>query len=386
MRVSVVGGGVAGAATAVALRRIGAEVTVSEAYPDPAGPVGSFVSLAANGLRCLDVLGCLEPVRRAGFPVPRQRMWSGGGRQLGDVPRGRLADDPRPSITVSRADLVAALRTEAERCGATIVTGTRVDTRPAGVDLVVGADGIWSAMRRQVDPAAPEPRYAGTYTVSGVSAGLDLPTGAFNMIFGRRGAFIHLTAPDGATWWSAQVGAPVAPDPHTIGIDELRTVFAAEPTALAILRAADGVRAGTLNHVLPPLATTHRDRTVLIGDAAHPVGAGQGASMALEDAIVLARALRDEPSIESGLARFDRARRDRIGKMARAASANRDAKTAGRLAAAMRNLVMPIVFPRVYPKATGWLYTFDPGTLPTQADPGTPIGPPLYRPDGTVAR
>lgn len=363
MRVVVVGGGVAGAAGAIALRRVGIDVTVYEAYEDPTGPVGSFLSLAANGLRCLEVLGCLEPVLRAGFPVPRQRMWSGNGKLLGDVARGRLVDDPRPSVTVWRADLLAALRAEAVRSGARIRTDERITGQLAGADLVVGADGIWSTTRALVEPTAPEPHYAGLYTVSGMSAGLDLPTGSFNMIFARRGAFLHLTAPDGRIWWSAQVGSATAPDPSTITLDELRAAFATEPKALAILDAADGPRTGTLHHVLPPLATIHRDRTVLVGDAAHPVGAGQGASMALEDAVVLAQQLRLVPCVDDALVAFDRVRRARVGKMVKAAAANRDAKTAGRLAATMRDLVMPFVFPRVYPKATSWLYTYDPGSL-----------------------
>jgi hypothetical protein len=54
-----------------------------------------------------------------------------------------------------------------------------------------------------------------------------------------------------------------------------------------------------------------------------------------------------------------------LGKMAKTASSNRDAKTAGPLAARMRNLMMPIIFNRFYPRATGWLYDHDLGTLPT---------------------
>ncbi|MFD0890555.1 FAD-dependent oxidoreductase, partial [Streptosporangium algeriense] len=63
MRAIVIGAGVAGSATALALRHIGAEVTVYEAYADPAGDVGSFISLAANGLRGLEALGCLPRVQ-----------------------------------------------------------------------------------------------------------------------------------------------------------------------------------------------------------------------------------------------------------------------------------------------------------------------------------
>ena len=118
MRVTVIGGGVAGSAATVALRRIGAEVTLYEAYLDPAGPVGSYVSLAVNGLRALDALGCLAQVQAAGFRVGRHRMWSGRGKLLGDVARGRRPEDPMRSVTVMRADLVGALRAAALETGA----------------------------------------------------------------------------------------------------------------------------------------------------------------------------------------------------------------------------------------------------------------------------
>jgi salicylate hydroxylase len=367
MRVLVVGGGVAGSASAIALRRIGAEVTVYEAYEDPSGPIGSFVSLAANGLRGLDVLGCLGSVQHAGFAVPRQRMWSGTGKLLADVPRGRPEGDPLHSVTLMRADLVTVLREKAVRSGARFVTGRRLDTAALvgeQADLVVGADGIWSATRRLVDPGTPEPAYAGTYTVSGVSDGLGLAPSSFNMIFARRGAFLHVTAPDGATWWSAQIASAAPPNPHTVQLGDLRALFHTEPQAVAILDATRDVHSATLNHLLPRLPRGHNERMVLIGDAAHPAGAGQGASMAIEDAVVLAQRLHHETTISTALVSYGDTRRPRAEKMARAATTNRDAKTAGPIAARLRDLVMPVVFPRVYPRATGWLYTYDPGTLP----------------------
>ncbi|MCK9926257.1 FAD-dependent monooxygenase [Frankia sp. Mgl5] len=374
MRVVVVGGGVAGAASAIALTQAGAAVTVYEAHAEPAGPVGSFVSLAANGLRALDALGCLPPVQAAGRAVERQRMWSGGGRLLGDVPRGRRSGDPLHSVTLMRADLVSVLRTEAARLGARIRTGERLDTtalerlHAADVaDLIVGADGIWSATRRLLHPTAPEPGYAGLYTVSGESHGLDIEPDAFNMIFGRRGAFLHVPAPDGGVWWSAQVSARTPPDPRTVGVDDLAEIFGTEQRAVAVLRATTRVHGGTLLHTLPLVRGHHDGRIVLIGDAAHPVGAGQGASMALEDAVVLAQELGRRTTTSDALAVYDRLRGDRLGKMVKAAIANRDAKTAGPVAARLRDLIMPIVFPRMYERATGWLYDYDLGSLPTAA-------------------
>ena len=359
MRITVIGGGVAGSASAIALARIGADITVYEAYENPAGPVGSFVSLAVNGLRALDALGVLEPIQRAGFPVARQRMWSGRGKQLGEVARNRRPEDELLSVTLMRADLVTALRTAAGEAGATIVTGQRVTSdQAANADLTVGADGIWSATRRTLDPNAPEPAYSGIYSVSGTST---RPPGiaqdGFNWIFARRGVFIYLPAPDGTVWWTAQVSAKQAPaDPAAADLAEL---FRTEPQVAAILKRTTAIRTANLGHTLKPVTRRYDDRTVLIGDASHPAGAGQGASMALEDAVILARRLADSGTIPQALAAFDAERQPRAGKMARMETKNRDAKTAGPIAARMREVIMPHVFNRFYEGATGWLYDFD---------------------------
>ncbi len=370
MRAIVAGGGVAGSAAAIALRRIGADVTVYEAYDDPAGPVGSYVSLAVNGLRALDALECLTRVQAAGFPVARHRMWSGSGKLLGDVARGRRPEDPLHSVTLMRADLVTALRAEALESGARIVTGQRLDAASAAdADLIVGADGIWSATRHALDPAAPQPAYAGLYSVSGTSGSVPagLPRDGFNWIFARHGVFIFLPVPDGTVWWTAQVAAPEPPpDPAAIGVAELTALFGAEAQATAVLRSAAAVRTVNLGHVLKPLTRRHGDRIVLIGDAAHPAGAGQGASIAMEDAVVLARhlAVAGTGAIPGALAAFDRERQPRAGKLAKMETSNRDAKTAGPITTRMREMIMPHTFNRFYEKATGWLYDFDPGTLP----------------------
>uniref|UniRef100_UPI0021C1394F FAD-dependent oxidoreductase n=1 Tax=Frankia gtarii TaxID=2950102 RepID=UPI0021C1394F len=379
------------------LRRIGAEVTVHEAYDEPAGPVGSFVSLAANGLRALAVLGCLPQVRAAGFALPWQRMWSSAGRSLGEVARGRARGDEMVSVTLMRADLVAALRAEAVRLGARIVTGSRFDAARVracldgdGVDLIVGADGMWSGVREVLDPEAPRPVYGGMYSVSGISHvdGLGVDVGTFNMIFARRGAFLYLGAPDGSVWWSAQVSGPCPVDVHAVGIDDLIDIYRTEERAVEILRATRRIHGATLHHVLARVPRHHGDRLVLIGDAAHPVGAGQGASMALEDAIALAQHLHAEgvvaspvvaSPVERALDGYERQRRARVDKMVREATRNRDVKTAGPIARRMRNVIMPVVFPRVYEGATSWLHGYDPGSLPARTS-SSPLAPTLGTP------
>jgi salicylate hydroxylase len=168
-------------------------------------------------------------------------------------------------------------------------------------------------------------------------------------------------------WWTAQVSASEPPsDAAAVGVSELAALFDGEAQAAALLRSAASVRTANLGHVLKPVTRRHGGRIVLIGDAAHPVGAGQGASIPLEDAVVLARhlAAAGTDAIPAALTAFEAERQPRAGKLAGMEARNRDAKTAGPIATRMREAIMPHTFNRFYENATGWLYDFDPGALP----------------------
>ncbi|MER6390382.1 NAD(P)/FAD-dependent oxidoreductase [Streptomyces sp. NPDC001523] len=357
MRISVIGGGVAGAASAIALRRrTGAEVTVYEAYEDPAGQVGSFLSLAVNGQRALETLGCLPAVRAAGFQVAHQRMWSASGKLLGEVPRGRLACDTLHSTTLLRGRLVEVLRAEAVNAGARIVTGERVRAADVDGDLVVAADGIWSASRPTLSATAPVPRYAGLYSVSGVSRGPDLDPDTYHMVFGRRGAFLYVPASDGSVWWSAQVASPEPPESAEVPLSLLAELYAGEAGPSRMLASAVRVGRAMPMHRMAEVPVWHDGRTVLIGDAAHPVGAGQGASMAVEDAVALAGCVASAPSVRSALDAYTRLRRPRTARMGRSAGANRDSKTPGTLQRRFNDALMPLFFRHAYARSTSWLY------------------------------
>ena len=165
---------------------------------------------------------------------------------------------------------------------------------------------------------------------------------------------------------SSGSGGAAAADPAAMSGADLQELFRTEPQAAAVLRAAPpGCAPRTSGYVLAPVARRHNGRTVLVGDAAHPVGAGQGASMAMEDAVVAGpgtgRLVRPSPRdwpLSTG------ERQPRSGKLAKTEAANRDAKVAGPVATRMRELIMPHVFNRFYEKATGWLYEYDPGRCP----------------------
>ncbi len=182
------------------------------------------------------------------------------------------------------------------------------------------------------------------------------------MIYGRHGAFIYLPVPDGSVWWSAQVSSPEPAGPDATALGKLAARYAAEDRAASILRAAGSGPGVTNLHVLAPVPPGTTTGPSWSGTR-HPVGSGQGASMAIEDAIVLAQELRRAGSVRAALTGYDERRRTRVGKMAKTAAANRDAKVAGPMAARLRDLMMPLFAGRFYEKATAWLYAYDPGTL-----------------------
>jgi salicylate hydroxylase len=394
MRATVIGAGVAGTVSAIALRRQGAEVTLFEAHPDPGGEVGSFVSLAVNGLRGLAAIDCLDRVQTRGMPIARLRMWSAKGQPIADVPRGRRGTDPMRSITLMRGHLVAELRAAAEEAGVRLVTGERLAAvdpdgtarfasgRSAAGDLLVGADGIRSVVRGALDPAAPEPRYAGVWVISGRSPGsVGTPAprdgftrsagdvggsssgeGTFNMTVGAHGAFVHVVPPTGGDiWWQAQVNSPNPPEEHAGDwLRRLDALYAAEPIPRRIIAATTQLHRHSVNQVLDPVRVWHDARTVLVGDAAHPVGAGQGASMAIEDGVALGVAIGGAATVEAGLTAYETVRRERVTRVLRAADDNREAKQAGPIRRRLTEIGMSLFFARFYERATGWLYDYEP--------------------------
>ncbi len=160
MRALIVGGGVAGPATALALQAVGIDSVVLEARrPEELGQ-GSYLTLAPNGVHALGELGLLEPARGIGFPSRTNVMVGATGRVLGTVTLGRPLPDGTPALTCRRAALAAAAggrggAPRAPRSGTAPASSASRSTRSASRscsrrrsrlagDLLVGADGVRS--------------------------------------------------------------------------------------------------------------------------------------------------------------------------------------------------------------------------------------------------
>jgi 2-polyprenyl-6-methoxyphenol hydroxylase-like FAD-dependent oxidoreductase len=375
MRALVVGGGVAGPVAAMALQKAGIEAAVHEAHPAPAGDVGAWLGVQVNGLDALRVIEADQPVRDAGFPTPVIEFRSGTGRRLGELPTG---PDGTGGVSVQRSELYRVLHAEARRRGVEVrygsrlvdvastpdgVTATFADGSTASADLLVGADGVRSTVRSLLDPAAPPPRFVPVLNTAGYAA--HTPAGAevgrLTMVMGRRSFFGWLPAPDGRTWWFANPPARREPADGAVAARSdaewralLRDLHGADRSpALDLVDATPHELRGWTTYDVPFVPRWHDGRgTVLVGDAAHATSpaAGQGSSLAIEDAVVLARCLRDLP-VPEALPAYEGARRGRTQRVVAQGFRTSSAKSPPAVGRVLRDLVMPVVLRHHDPRA-----------------------------------
>jgi 2-polyprenyl-6-methoxyphenol hydroxylase-like FAD-dependent oxidoreductase len=368
----VIGGGIAGPVAATALTMAGIDAEVYEARasdPASANGIGGSLALEPNGLAALRVVGADDSVRAAAIPITRSVMSiaSKPGREM-PMPQGLP-----PRQLIDRGALHRILRDRAEQVGVRIHDAKkliRVDEQPDGVtahfadgsrasaDMLIGADGVHSAVRRLIDPDAPCAKYLGLLGFEGiVDDATDtsaLEPGTMTFAFGRRAYYLYWKRPDGRIGWGANLPSPQymsLKEARAAAADDwlhtLRTVYANDvPGArLAAETTADTLQAVGGLHIMPPVPHWHRGRMVLVGDAVHAPSnsTGQGASLAMESAIELARCLRDMPDAASAFAAYERLRRPRVEKIAARGARISHAKAPGPIAQRMMRLMLPVM-------------------------------------------
>ncbi len=353
LNIGIAGGGIGGLTAAVALRLSGHQVTVYE-QASQWMRVGADVNLTPNVVRALDGFhnSIGARIRREGaqptFRISRDWDTSHETSRLG---MGNVAEQQygAPQVTIHRADLLAALAAEVPadwvRFGKRIrslaqtasgVALTFEDGATASHDLVVGADGIHSRVRAALF-GEESPRFTGVVSYRSVvptERVRDVPEiEAFTKWWGPSPDVQIVTFPlnqGRETFVFATTGQPSWTEESwtTAGdVNELREVYRHfHPDARKLLDACDSVMKSAL-YEREPLPQWSVGRVTLLGDASHPMlpFMAQGAGMAIEDAVVLGRALAPiaeialaadtGPQIEAALKRYEGARRERTAKI-----------------------------------------------------------------------
>jgi salicylate hydroxylase len=345
-RITIVGGGIGGMTAAVACAQAGFAVTLLEAAP-AFGDIGAGVTLSPNAMKGLDHIGVCEDVASAGVEPSRQRIqhWQ-DGRTLVPIERaGARAKYGAPYVTIHRADLHAILVEAAQTTGVQLMTnagveeteGTTVllhDGRRIDGDAIIGADGLKSVVRRRFETVSAT--FTGHVAWRGLAhvddairdvtdwPGIHIGPGRMVTRYPvRRGTLLNMVffaRQDGWTDDGWQIPATVDDLAATFEgwCDEVQRMIAAAGQG-PLFKWAINARAA-----LPDW--TVDSNVALLGDAAHAMTPflGHGAACAIEDAVVLSRALAAADTIAEGLSRYVAARKDRASFIQAESNANAD--------------------------------------------------------------
>jgi salicylate hydroxylase len=354
MKILIAGAGIGGLAAAIGLLEAGHEVTILEKASRFAR-VGADVNLTPNAVRALDGLGIGDALRKtAARPTHRiSRDWDTGL----ETSRIEMADAAEqkygaPQLTIHRADILAALESRLPpgiiRHGVAVTAVDHASAKPRvqldsnewlSADLVLGADGIHSIVRRSLF-GDDSPEFTGIVAYRAV-----VPRSRLAM---AKTAISNLDA--FTKWWGPDSSSQLVTFPLTRGeetfvfataaesdwrheswttpgdINEVRQLYNGyHPEARALLDACDSVMKSALN-VREPLPMWSRGNVTLLGDACHPMMPfmAQGACQSIEDAVVLSRALQDSTAAEvtSRLATYENTRKQRTAEIQIASRGN----------------------------------------------------------------
>jgi 2-polyprenyl-6-methoxyphenol hydroxylase-like FAD-dependent oxidoreductase len=386
----IIGAGIAGPVTAIFLKKAGIDVQLFEAWPHSTG-IGGGLQIAPNGMHVLAEIGLADEMIRRGSIAESFDFYSQSGVRLGSVNQNMKARFGQPAVNMCRATLNDAILNKAwcdnvelafekrlvsieDRADQSVIAYFADGTSAEG-DFLIGADGVHSAVRQHVIPDGPQPFDTGLIGFGGfVPRSLIESTSIGQRVettFGQSGffgyGFCSSDSRDGAMWWSTQPAHGIAAATfRAMSQDAIKRHllnFHAgwhDPIPRLLEAAENIVVTATLD--VATLPTWSRKRTLLIGDAAHATSphAGQGASLALEDAMRLGRLMQSEQEPGVTFEAFENERRSRAERVVALARRNGNSKREFSATGAwIRDRMLKLLLP-VTARGMDWMYAYDP--------------------------
>ena len=385
----IIGAGIAGPVAAILLKRAGFDAELFEAWPYSTG-IGGGLQIAPNGMRVLAEIGLADDMIATGSISESFDFCSKSGRRIGSINWNMKERFGQPAVNMRRSTLMEAIVNKAwcedvelrfekrlarieDRADRPIVAHF-TDGSSAEGDFLIGADGVHSMVRQHVLPDGPRPFDTGLVGFGGfVPRALIEETGIGPRIeatFGQSGFFGYgFCSPDpkdGGMWWSTQPSQGL--DAATYRAMDQQAIkrhlldFHAgwhEPIQRILQAAEDIVVTDTLDVATLPVWS--RGRTLLLGDAAHATSphAGQGASLALEDAMRLGCLMQTGQELGQTFQAFEQERRSRVERIVAIARRNGNSKREFSAAGAwIRDRMFKMLIP-VASRGMEFMFTYD---------------------------
>ena len=362
MQVAIIGGGIGGLTTAVALHKIGIDAHVYE-QASAFRPIGAGIGIGSNAMVALQKIGVATDVLKAGMPLYEQRFLNDKFAVMNTIDFSLLKEKfGEETIAIGRAELHAALFHALDRETVHFnyrvtdfqqhhagVTVTFNDEQEKMFDYVIAADGIHSMFRKALVPGS-EPCYANYTCWRGISKNNgEVLDHVSSEAWSSRGRFGFAPLANGDVYWFACVNASKADEYYaSMTPENVAHLFRHYPKMVS--RFIEEVEPHSFLHHdlydIAPLSTFHYGRILLLGDAAHATTPkmGQGAGQAIEDAYEFMCALEAEDSIVAAFRRFDKARVEKTKKVITLSrQIGSAAQWDNRALVAFRNTVFPLI-------------------------------------------
>lgn len=370
----IIGCGIAGPTLAMALQKCGIESTIYEYQESPADNRGLFLHLGPNGVNILKTLEIDETVRKEGHPCNNFVFEKHNGSVITKISTKKDKEKYGVhGIIIKRGIMQRIMREQTESRGIRIEWGKKLESITTENDesiitahfedgssfsgsCIIGCDGLHSRTRKIIMPDAPAPKYSGHIVTGAFTPNqLKQPHNELTFHFGKKAYMIYFVTSQRETMWGAHLSVDekslhsIKSISHQQWRKQVSDLYDKDVSYIEdFIKIEENLTQIPL-YDIESLPRWHIGRVCLVGDSAHATTphAGQGASIAMESALVLAKCLRDISNIQEAFTKYQQLRKDRVEKIIALARRSGGIFTVtnpvGKL---MRNIMLPIMMKR----------------------------------------